>query len=173
LRVAPNAEAQFEWSNVSSVDIRSKRLAYLSDLTSVSEEQTPIVTAEMPARRDRSVAGNRLQVGPVFYDKGLGVHARSQIVFATEGKWDTFVAAIGLDSESEGKGDCVFQVLADGKSIFQQRVKGDDAFATDIRVPISGCQQLTLIVEPGEGLDLADHADWCEARLIRNKSPGR
>jgi hypothetical protein len=28
---------------------------------------------------------------------------------------------------------------------------------------------VTLLVEPGEGLDLADHADWCDARFIKNR----
>ena len=30
-------------------------------------------------------------------------------------------------------------------------------------------ERLRLIVEPGRGLDLADHADWCEPRFIRAK----
>jgi hypothetical protein len=29
---------------------------------------------------------------------------------------------------------------------------------------------VTLVVEPGEGLDLGDHANWCDARFIKNKS---
>jgi hypothetical protein len=103
------------------------------------------------------------------FDKGLGVHARSSLTFGLDGQWDTFVAKIGLDAEADGKGDCIFQVLADGKSIFQRRMTGRDLGAAEVKLPITGCQELTLLVEPGEGLDLADHANWCDARLTKAK----
>lgn len=171
LSLGANSEAQFDWLSVDDVAIRSSRMAYLSDLTPSKDEQTPFVTLPLPTQRDKSVSGNRLRVGLESFDKGLGVHARSALTFATDGKWDLFVAKIGLDEEADHKGDCVFQVLADGKSIFERRVqnRGVLPVAEEIKLPITGCQQLTLIVEPGAGLDLADHANWCDARLIKNK----
>jgi len=172
LAIAPKAEARFDWSSVYETSIRSSRLAYLSDFPTLNEEQTPIVTPPFPAKRDKSVSGGRLRVGLIeHFDKGLGVHARSAITFAINGKWDIFKAKIGLDDEAEGKGDCIFRVLADGKSIFHERKTGQDLGTTELKVPITGCQELTLLVEPGEGLDMADHANWCDARLIKNKEP--
>ena len=41
----------------------------------------------------------------------------------------------------------------------------DESF--DIRVDVSDMQTLRLIVDFGEGLDLADHADWADARLLK------
>jgi hypothetical protein len=38
-----------------------------------------------------------------------------------------------------------------------------------MRIDIRERKQVTLIVEPGEDLDLADHANWCDARVIRPK----
>ncbi len=169
LQLGQKATAEFAWSHVQSVMIRSTRVEYLSDITPLKEEQTPILTLPFPAQRDKSVSGGRLKIGLESFDKGLGVHAHSTLVFATAGKWDLFVAQIGLDAHARGKGDCVFQVFADGKSIFQRRINGDDLVTADIKLPITGCQQLTLVVEPGAGLDLADHANWCDARLIKNK----
>jgi hypothetical protein len=29
-----------------------------------------------------------------------------------------------------------------------------------------------FIVEPGEGLDLADHANWCDLRFVRKPAAG-
>jgi len=170
LEIAPQAVARFNWPDVYEVSVRSTRLAYLSDWPSLKEEQTPIVTPPFPAQRDKSVSGGRLQVGHLErFEKGLGVHARSAITFTTEGKWDIFKAKIGLDDEADSKGDCIFQVLADGKSIFQRRISGRDLGTAEVKLPITGCQELTLLVEPGEGLDMADHANWCDARLIKAK----
>jgi hypothetical protein len=172
LAISPHAESRFNWPDVHEVSIRSPRLEYLSDWPSLNEEQTPIVTPPFPVQRDKSVSGGRLRVGLAeHFDKGLGVHARSAITFALAGKWDTFKAKIGLDDEAGGKGDCLFQVLADGKSIYEQRKTGHDVGTTEVKLSITGCQELTLLVEPGAGLDMADHANWCDARLIKNKRP--
>src|SRR5262249_40682640 len=75
------------WSAVSRVVIRSSRVAWLSELKPLVEEQQAIVTLPMPARRDRSVSGGELKIGRRVFDNGLGVHARSRLVFAAEKKW--------------------------------------------------------------------------------------
>jgi hypothetical protein len=169
LSLTSDAIAQFDWSVVGSVAIRSSRLAYLSDWPSINEVQTPIVTLPFPAQRDKSVSGGSLKIGVQKFDKGLGVHSRSRLTFPLGGKWDLFAANIGLDDETQGQGDCIFQVFADEKCIFERRRTGADSQPADLNLPITDCQQLTLVVEPGEGLDLADHADWCDARLIKAK----
>jgi hypothetical protein len=108
-----------------------------------------------------------LTLGAKVYEKGLGVHSRSALTFATDKKWDLLAATIGLDAEAAGKGDCIFVILADGETLLTRRMKGTDS-PEDIEVSITGREQVTLIVEPGEGLDLADHANWCDARFIKN-----
>jgi hypothetical protein len=39
----------------------------------------------------------------------------------------------------------------------------------ELRLLIKGREQIMLLVEPGEGLDMADHANWCDARLIKSR----
>jgi len=90
------------------------------------------------------------------------------LTFAAEKKWDTLAATIGLDSASGDKGDCVFVVLADGQPLLTRRIKGADP-PEEISLTITGRDQVTLLVEPGEGLDLADHANWGDVRFVRNR----
>jgi hypothetical protein len=168
LDVGAGAKADFAWSQVSRVTIRSHRVAFLSDLKPTEEVQQPIVTLPFPAQRDKSVSSGVLTLGARTYEKGLGVHSRSSLTFAADKKWDTFQAIIGLDAEAQGKGDCIFVVLADGEPLLRRRMKGGEE-PEEIQLSITGREQVALVVEPGEGLDLADHADWCEARFIRNK----
>ena len=96
------------------------------------------------------------------------MHSRSSLTFAPERKYDVLAAVIGIDTQAGDKGDCVFTVLGDGQSIFTKRMKGNDS-PQDVNLDISGYEQVTLLVEPGEGLDLADHANWCDVRFIRKK----
>lgn len=156
------------WTEVSRVVVRSSRVAFLSDLQPLAEAQRPIVTPSFPARRDMSVSGRPLRLGSQVYEKGLGVHAFSELTFATGGAWDWFIATIGLAPDEGEQGDCVFKVLADGKVIYERRVRAADAPHV-VDLPIAGCDQVVLVVEPGEDLDLGDHANWCDARFIREK----
>jgi len=158
----------FRWNEVQRVTVRSSRLVFLSDLEPVAEKQQPIVTPDFPARRDISVTGHPLRLGSQEFEKGLGVHAYSELTFAAGGKWDRFLATIGLDPVAAEKGDCVFKVLADGKTIFSERLRATDS-PQAIDLPITGCDQVALVVEPGEDLDLGDHANWCDARFVKNK----
>ena len=166
LRLPSSGLAQFAWDRVASVRVRSRRVAFLSELKPAAEEQEPIVTPPLPVRRNKSVSGQPLTLGTRIFESGLGVHARSRLTFSIEQKWNVFAATIGLDAASGGKGDCIFTVLADGQSLFSRRMRGSDE-PYELRVPVAGRSELTLLVEPGEDLDLADHADWCDARLIK------
>lgn len=168
LQVVGGGKAEIPWSAVARVMIRSSRVAFLSDLKPVVEEQQAIVTLPRPWQRDRSVGGRPLTLGSRVFEKGIGVHSRSSLTFPAEGKYDVLAATIGIDAETEGKGDCVFSVLADGQPLFSRRMKAADP-AEVIQVEIGGAEQVTLLVEPGADLDLADHANWCDARFIKGK----
>jgi hypothetical protein len=159
---------KFNRPAIARAKISSSRVAYLSDLKPLSEENEAIVTLPQPARRDKSVAGHPLRLGDRSYEKGLGVHARSTLTFATDSKWDSFAATIGLDATTGRRGDCIFQVMGDGQQLFARQLKGSDLPQT-LEISISDCQRVTLQVEPGEGLDLGDHANWCDARFLKKK----
>jgi hypothetical protein len=168
LELPGGGQVAFPWWAVARVDFRSSRVAFLSDLKPVGVDESPLVTLARPWQRDKSVMGRPLMLGTRVFEKGIGVHSRSALTFAVDGKYDVLAAAIGIDAGAAGKGDCIFNVLGDGQSIFSRRMKGTDP-PHDLQIDISRFAQVTLLVEPGADLDLADHADWCDARLIRNK----
>jgi hypothetical protein len=152
---------------LASIALRSSRLAFLSDLKPVEEEQRSIAFLDVPWQKDRSVQSRTLTLGQRTFEKGIGCHAECRLTFAADGKWDLLAAVIGIDAETLGKGDCVFSVLADGESVFTRRVKGTDP-PQEIQVEIPRAKRVTLLVEAGAGLDLGDHADWCDVRFIKS-----
>lgn len=166
LNVGGGSEVAIPWSSVQNFAVRSDRLVFLSDLEPTTARHQPLVTLVRPWQRDVSVGGRPMTIAGKSFAKGLGVASRSELAFANEGKFGLFAATIGIDGETEGRGDCVFIVAAGGKEVFRQRMTGRDAPKT-ISIPIAGEEKVTLIVEPGEDLDLADHANWCDARFVR------
>lgn len=154
------------WASVASVTVRSDRMAFLSDLKPVSAVQEPILAPNRPWQADRTVAGQTLTLRKQPFDKGLGVASYSKLTYELPGQYETFAATIGIDDETAGAGDAVFVVLGDGRELFRLRATGKDA-PHQLRLDVTGVRRLELIVEPGEQLDLADHADWGDACLIR------
>jgi len=166
MKLPGGAKLNLPWGQVVGAALRSSKLAYLSDFKEVEQSHAPLVTAEQPARRDLSVGGGPITLGKQQYAKGWGVHASSELIFDLRGRYDQFLAVIGIDAETQGQGDCLFRVLLDGKELLSQRMKATDP-AKSIQLKITGGKTLTLSVEPGADLDLADHADWAAARVLQ------
>ena len=78
----------------------------------------------------------------------------------------SFLADAGIDGEflkDEADGRIVI-----GRELARQRMRGGEK-PKPLNLSVAGVKRLTLAVEAGEDLDLADHADWADARLIRPK----
>jgi hypothetical protein len=164
LRPAEGVDVRLPWNAVTRLDVRSTKMAFLSDLDPIDVVQEALVTYVGPWRRDLNVVGGPLTLGKTVYEKGLGIHARCELTYALGGRYDVFAAVIGLDASALGRGDCVFRVEADGKELFTRRMRGTDR-PKPVRLEIAGSQRLTLIVDYGEDLDLADRANWADARV--------
>jgi hypothetical protein len=159
-------EIEIPWGAIQAISVRSPRMSFLSELKPSSVQQQNIVTLLRPWQRDRSYTGKPLQIGDRTFEKGIGTHAKCVLAFELNRGFDQFAAVAGIDSATEGKGDCVMSVIADGTTLWTQRVKGNGP-AHDVKLNVKGVRELVLAVEPGEDLDLADHANWADARLIR------
>lgn len=159
-------EVKLDWSKVMQLQVRSSRLVFLSDLKPLRSQSEGIVTLpKWTIERDLSVMGQPIQLGDRTYEKGLGMHANAVQVYSV-GAFDLFAAMIGIDQATQGRGDCVFIVRVDGQEKFSARMKGGDQPKV-VRVPVKGAAKLELVVDAGEDLDLADHADWADARMIK------
>jgi hypothetical protein len=150
------------------VVVRSSRVVYLSDLKPAGFKQQAFVTLLRPWQRDKSVTGKPLTLASKSFDKGIGLHSQAELTFDIPGEYDVLAATIGIDADAAGKGDCVFEVLVDGQRLFSERVRGSDP-PKDIQIPVARGKQVSLVVLPGVDLDLADHADWADVRLLKNK----
>lgn len=160
------------WTRVRRIDIRSDRMVWLSELEPVEVDDKPLFTLG-GWERDRSWQGRPLTLGGQEYERGLGVHAPCRLIYEPDGRFDAFAAVIGIDDETHKQGgDCLFVVIADGKTIYKQRVTSRDK-PRPIRLNIAGVRRLELRVEAGENLDLGDHADWADARFIRDAPSNR
>ena len=158
---------------MANISVVSDRLVWLSDLTPVDVTEQALVTQPMSWRRDQSVGGNPLTLNSgdgssdhVEFEKGLGVHAYCSLTYANDRDFNRLAATVGIDRETRGRGDCQFIVKGDGVELWSQRVRTTDPLVA-VLVDITRVHEVSLVVEAGQQLDLADHADWAEARFLK------
>lgn len=122
---------------------------------------------------NKSIAGNTLTLDGVTYASGIGTHAASQIVYNLGGAYTNFISDVGIDAEeTAGTGYVDFQVLGDGKLLFDSGVLTNTSPIVSLDVNVTGVQTLTLLATNGIAGDIDyDHSDWAGARLISTPAP--
>ena len=118
------------------------------------------------AGEQRTGDGRQMRINGETFNKGLGVHANSELVYNLNDDYKTFTAKVGLDDEVNSSGSVVFQIWADGRKIFDSgRLTGRDG-AKSVNVDVRDVDQLKLVVtDAGDGKSY-DHANWADAKLI-------
>ena len=105
---------------------------------------------------------------PLVFNKGLGTQAFCRLEFANTNDFDRLSSIVGIDVETDGRGDCQVVVRGDGIELWSQRVRAADA-PHNLDIDITGIKKITLLVYPGEEFDLGDHVDWCDVRFLKTK----
>lgn len=110
---------------------------------------------------------NFLSTDYFFYDKGLGTHANSLIIYDLGGKFSKFKTDVGVDSESSTGASVIFKIYGDGKLLYQSQKMGRFDFPKHANVDIKGVRKLTLeVTDAGDGVN-SDHADWLNPILYK------
>jgi NPCBM/NEW2 domain len=114
-----------------------------------------------------------ISIAGVRYGRGLGMHAGVPNVdpdaFVTvnlAGRFQEFLAEVGIDDEVRGGDGVSFQVWVDGQPQFDSGVMRLSTPARPIRVALGGAKDLRLVVRAAGATNGWAHADWGGARLI-------
>jgi hypothetical protein len=169
------------FDKMSRVDFAAAKTTYLSDLTPESTEWTPLVGPATPEltkmfepKTDRALLGGPLQLprregrqttSAANYAKGLALHSRTKIVYRLPREFRTFGAIAGIDSRMRPAGAVKLVISGDDKQLFSAAVTGKDE-PQPLSLDVRGVRRLTIFVDYGEGLDVADHLDLANARLV-------
>lgn len=138
---------------------------YLSDIDPVSA--TNGWNGE--PRRDKSIEDNPLSIRGEVFEKGMGVHAVSELIYAVKPYYKRFVAVVGVDDEKNDApaGTVTFAVYADDKQLFKTGVLTpfDERVNVNVAIP-DGAKQIRLVVGDGGNGNGCDHADWANAGFL-------
>ncbi len=160
---------ELDVNEISLVQILGGRVQYLSQLDPVDVRESTILAPPQPYQMDQSSQGDAIRIAGKRYPWGIGVHADSRLTFDLAKRFQHFQADIGIASRIGDRGSVIFEVLGDGKSLYQSPlVTGSEENPRKVKVSVAGVEKLTLVVTNAGDLDLGDVANWGSARVIRS-----
>ena len=170
-RAGFGGDLELPLEQIISLQILGGRAVYLSDLEPANYRFIPYLSSTWPLQRDHSVSGGPLTIGARQYAKGLGMHSRTEVTYALDGAYTGFQAVAGIDQSAGNQGSVIFRVVADGRPLFQSdQLTGRSPPLPIGPLDVTGAKSLTLIVDFADFGDVQDHANWCDAFLIRQPS---
>jgi len=172
---------QIPLSGLAALDIYQGPADYLSDLKPAKYQYRSYQGEQYDWAADRNLEGHPLQlktpIGVQTYDKGVAVHGECTLSYDLAGQYTRFESVVGLDARLGTRGSVELQALVDGKL---QKIGNDKPLTVDngpwhIKVDVNGAKELTLKILWGDGGNVGDYVNWCDARLIRiaEKSGGK
>lgn len=130
-------------------------------------------------RKDLASGGAKIKLSvngeERVFDKGIGTHANSEIVYNLEGKnYEYFETYVGIDRniQKQNNSSVIFKVYADGNEVYNSGVMrwADDAKL--VRIPLEGVSELKLVANNAGNGNTSDHANFGDAKfLVLNAVP--
>ena len=158
-------------ADIRVLDFSLGKVRYLSDLEPREYTLTPFFDGEAERslfryRRDRNQTGGALALGGKTFQKGLWIHSRTKLVYRIGTDYRRFQAVMGIDDDVAPRGDVHVVISGDGKPLLETDVRGTDK-PQELDLDVSGVRDLEIFVDYGSGLDISDHLDMCDARVLK------
>ncbi|HYW79090.1 MAG TPA: NPCBM/NEW2 domain-containing protein [Thermoguttaceae bacterium] len=160
---------------IRSIDFSQGKIVFLSDLKPESteftpyfggSEGTPLLESLYALRTDTNLELDPLSLDKQAYRKGLALHSRMEVVYRLPDRFRRFKAVAGIDDAVRPHGDVRLVLSGDDRILFEATVTGSDP-PTAIDLDLTGVRRLKIFVDFGQNMDVADHLDLCEARVIK------
>ncbi len=120
-----------------------------------------------------SIGGTPLRIGSAEFDKGIGVHAPSEVVIPLKEqyRWVTFYAGVSADMTE--RGSVTVEVWLDGKKLHDTGVMKIKEEPRYVSLQVEGGKELKIVsTDAGDGI-AADHVNLCNLRLSAGQEAPR
>jgi hypothetical protein len=151
---------------VLSLDFSAGKVRYLSQLEPRDVKYTPFFDQVWTYCRDRPRDGGSLRLGNKEYARGLWIHSRTFLKYRLSGDYRRFQTVMGIDQAVAPLGNVHVVISGDGKTLLESDVRGSDP-PQNLDLDVAGVRDLEILVDFGGDLDIADHLDLADAKVIK------
>jgi len=110
--------------------------------------------------------GKRLVLGGRSYERGLSFRSRTSVVYRLPKDGRRFLASVGIDDRAGDTGNVRLVISGDNRTLFDETVDGGQT-PVELSLDVAGIRRLTILVDYGEGLDIGDFLNLCNARITK------
>ena len=166
-REAKRVQCRIQMDRVLRVEVVGGRWQWLGRMLPLVAEHTPLLGVRWPHRIDRNVLGGPIRVGGRGFERGIGVHSRSRLVYGLDAGCERLVCAYGLDDDAGPMADVAVEISVDGKRVHHAPGVRPDGQVHRVSVDLSGAKQVELLVDFGKNGHVQDRFNWIEPAVIR------
>jgi len=162
-------------SDLQRLDFSAGKILYLGQLKPRSVRWTPYFgqpneTASRKAffapLHDPGLAGPPMLLGGRRFAQGIALTSRTELVYDLPEGYRRFQATVGIDDAFRPRGDAQLIIRAGDRTLLDTILTGTEPPRT-IDLDVGAVERLTILVDFGHGMDLGDHVDLGEARLVK------
>lgn len=113
---------------------------------------------------NRSVVGTPLSVGGQRFERGIGAHAISRMLFDVSSA-SRIEGMAGPDDTNLFATDLRFKIIGDGRELWSSDVMRRGDKPVDFDIDLTGIDKLLLLVDMCDDEFMYDHADWVDVRF--------
>lgn len=151
---------------IRALDFSLGKVRYLSQMEPRDVKYVPYFDVVWKYRRDRNLDGGPIRLGNTTYARGLSIHSRTLLRYRLGGEFRSFQAMMGIDQSIAREGDVQVTISGDGKELLKADVKGIDE-PRPVKLDVAGVRDLEILVDFGGNLDIADHLDLADAKVMK------
>jgi hypothetical protein len=154
--------------HVRQLDFSSSKVTYLSAMEPREVKYTPYFDVVWEYRSDTNLDGGPLRLGKKTYSRGLSIHSKTFLRYRLAAEYRRLQAIMGIDRliTNRNLGNVHVVISGDGKTLLETDVRGTDK-PRFVDLDVKGIRDLGILVDFGEDLDIADHLDLANARVIK------
>jgi hypothetical protein len=154
------------------LDFSKGKLAYLSELTpsrdavTLATEDDELYARLVRYRKDANLDNQPIRLGGKQYEKGITLHAGTQLVFDIGGEYKEFRADLGVDDSVETESPVNVLVEGDGRELFRGRTSRNDP-RRPLLVDVRNVKDLRISVRSTGLLDFGGQASLAGAKVSK------
>ena len=157
------------------LDFSLGKIQYLSEMQPVASNWTPYfdLFAQLPTaatlfepRMNEAFEGGPLLLGGKAYRRGIALRSGTELKYRLPDGFQRLTAIAGIDDRVGEGGAVQLRIVGDNRELLSTAIRGGES-PRPIDLDIAGVRQLTIVVDYGPDLDIADHLDLCEARISK------
>jgi hypothetical protein len=119
-------------------------------------------------RTDVDVSGQPMVVGGKPFQRGIGVHTYSRLVYPLDGTYKAFRTRYGVNDDLT-RADVTVRIRVDGKVAHEAKNVRGGVLSPVVVVDLGSAKELVLEADFGQGAEVEDRLNWLEPALLRDK----